>query len=90
MYVDDISMIFGITRLNSGALDDIKKVQKELDGLSRWSEENGLILNAKKTTGLVRYRGDFKMTCDIESFLPAVDFQSCVRLLGVILDDNLK
>ena len=86
-YVDDICMIFGIQ--SNDYATDITRVQAELDNLERWASSNELTLNADKTTGLVRYRGEFKSICPVESLLPGVDFRTSVRLLGVLFDTNL-
>ena len=86
-YVDDVCMVFGIPRDDSE--NAIKKLHAELDNLAAWSSSNKLTLNDDKTTGLVRYRGNFKASCNIESLLRNVNFSSCVRLLGVIFNENL-
>ena len=85
-YVDDICMVFGIQKEHGYLVTDVRKVQSELSNLIQWSSVNGLALNTKKTTGLVRYKG--MPSYHIEFLLPSIKFQSSIRLLGVIFDQS--
>ena len=61
----------------------------EIASISNWSISNKLKLNEDKTVGLINYRGRFRDSFDIEPMIRNVNFKSCVRFLGVWLDDNL-
>ena len=86
-YMDDICIVSGIRK--EYALQDAANLKLEIDNVSDWSKSNNLRLNVSKTNGLIRYRGHFKETCDIESIIPSVQFLPSVRFLGVFLDGNL-
>ena len=86
-YVDDVCIIAGVRK--SAFNCDIEKISQEINNIRVWSSSNNMVLNAEKTTGLINYRGSFKMTCDIENALGSVKFQQTVRLLGVMISSNL-
>ena len=86
-YVDDVCLVAGIRK--ESPYEDIDMINDEVSEISRWAKANGLVLNDDKTTGLIHYRGSFKSSVCIESLVPSVSFKSCVRLLGVFIDDSL-
>ena len=86
-YMDDICIVTGVRK--SYPLQDVDRINFEVDNLLEWSKANHLKLNVSKTNGLVRYRGRFMETCDIESKVSSVHFLPSLRFLGVFLDDNL-
>ena len=87
-YMDDVSIVGGIRK--SCISHDLSLIQSEIDNISSWSNTNFLALNTSKTVALVRYRGQFRSICDVESLLTAVQFKPCVRFLGVHLDADLR
>jgi len=87
-YMDDISIVGGIRK--ASFLEDISVIQSEIENISSWSHTNHLDLNSSKSVAFVRYRGHFRDTCDVESMIPSVQFEKCVRFLGVLLDDDLR
>ena len=86
-YVDDVCILSAIRRAHAN--DDINSVISEIASISTWSISNKLKLNSDKTVGLINYRRRFRDSFDIESMILNVNFKSCVRFLGVWLDDNL-
>ena len=86
-YVDDVCILSAIRRAQANV--DINSVISEIASISIWSISNKLTLNGDKTVGLINYRGRFRDSFDIESMIRTVNFKSCVRFLGVWLDDNL-
>ena len=87
-YVDDVCLVSSIRKSNFS--QDIENLKKEIKHITDWSNTNGMTLNISKTTGLVKYRGTFKETCNVNDLIYGVVFQPDVRFLGIILDDTLK
>lgn len=87
-YVDDICIIAGIQKSESAL--DVEKVIREISNMKEWSNSNYMTLNSSKTCGIVNYRGSFKDTCNIENIIDSVTFSSRIKLLGVILAQDLS
>ena len=88
-YVNDICLVVGVRKRNVAG--DVSVVQEEMSHLKEWSRLNDLTLNDSKTHGLVHYNGrSFKNDNEIEKMVTSVNFQSSIRFLGVLLDEDLK
>ena len=85
-YVDDICLSFGVRK--SKALEDINEFGDEISNIVQWSRNNNLSLNLDKTNGLIKYRGGFKVSFDIQPLFPTINFQPTVKFLGVILSES--
>ena len=48
-----------------------------------------MTLNSEKTAGLIKYRGNFKESFDVEANINVVRFRPSLRLLGVLFNDTL-
>jgi len=87
-YVDDVSIVANIRK--DFVTEDIKRINAEIDNISRWSEVNNLQLNPAKTVGFIYHRGNFGASQSVQSMISSVNFQNSVRFLGVYLDNNLR
>ena len=85
-YVDDVYIIAGIRKDHSTC--DAEKVSREIVGIRQWSSSNCMTLNSEKTSGLVKYCGNFKESFNVEAHISVVHFQPSLRFLGVLFDNS--
>ena len=86
-YVDDVSIVAPVRK--DHVHDDLEKIKSEIEHISCWSAYNCLSLNVAKTKGIIFSRGRFKEETMIVHSLSCVNFNRCVRFLGVMLDESL-
>ena len=65
------------------------KLQQSVDELSKWSEENGMLLNVSKTK-VIDFSIGQKERFDIKLGENLIENVSSIKYLGLVLDDNLS
>ena len=86
LYVDDLAIFMEATFIDSAQ----RALQRAVDTIAEWSDKNGFRISAEKTAGVVFHRKRMANEPRISLYSTPIKFESQIRFLGLIFDQQLR